>query len=114
MGTLYICLIYFAGNCENHGYRRTGSYCGGMFGGHCGMAHSFFYLMCPTCRQRYLNKPNRNNEESTPGTEFLENSDTQPSAGKSRFFMTVGYLPLMYSVVTENDVWHYCVYDNHI
>ncbi|XP_052792636.1 probable E3 ubiquitin-protein ligase HERC1 isoform X1 [Mya arenaria] len=54
------------GSCDNHGYRSTGSYCSGWFGGQCGSGHPF-YLLCQACRQRYLAQGP--NSEGTTGNQ---------------------------------------------
>ena len=68
-------------------------YVGGWFGGLCGFGHPF-YLMCPTCRQYYLEQGSQRSESSgdTRGqgqirgeghrsSEFQDASESQ-AAGK--------------------------------
>ncbi|XP_062621584.1 probable E3 ubiquitin-protein ligase HERC1 [Saccostrea cucullata] len=53
------------GSCAQHGYRSNGIYVDGWFGGRCGSGHPF-YLMCPDCREKYL--------EARGNRENLQNS----------------------------------------
>ncbi|XP_048738015.2 probable E3 ubiquitin-protein ligase HERC1 isoform X3 [Ostrea edulis] len=53
------------GSCAQHGYRSNGIYVDGWFGGRCGSGHPF-YLMCPDCRERYLEaRGNRENLQTS-------------------------------------------------
>nr|XP_022329995.1 probable E3 ubiquitin-protein ligase HERC1 isoform X2 [Crassostrea virginica] len=62
------------GSCSQHGYRSNGTYVDGWFGGRCGSGHPF-YLMCPDCRERYLEA--RGNRENL--LHSVESSDSQSS-----------------------------------
>ena len=64
----------WTGSCAQHGYRSNGTYVDGWFGGRCGSGHPF-YLMCPDCRERYLEA--RGNRENL--LHSVESSDSQSS-----------------------------------
>lgn len=91
------------GNCDNHGYRSNGSYCGGWFGGQCGTGHPF-YLMCPNCRQHYLNQSGNHadvdSDASLPEqyhcklSEFQDNEEATPDDVKY-FTEMEGWLPCL-------------------
>lgn len=66
--------ILITGSCAQHGYRSNGIYVDGWFGGRCGSGHPF-YLMCPDCRERYLEV--RGNRENLQHSADI--SDSQSS-----------------------------------
>jgi len=70
-----------AGSCENHGYRSSGSYCSGWFGGQCGSGHPF-YLLCPACRLRYMTRGPAHEGQQTHNNEFQEGAEAAATPGE--------------------------------
>lgn len=70
--------ILITGSCAQHGYRSNGIYVDGWFGGRCGSGHPF-YLMCPDCRERYLEvRGNRENLQHSADVSDSQSSLRAP------------------------------------
>ncbi|KAL4227433.1 putative E3 ubiquitin-protein ligase herc1 [Mactra antiquata] len=69
---------------ERHGYQHSGRYSNGWLAGQCGSSNSSRYLMCPTCRLRYLYKPNHSLDEVETSTEFQDH-DLQQNTDESGY-----------------------------
>lgn len=75
---LLMAWVIILGSCAQHGYRSNGVYVDGWFGGRCGSGHPF-YLMCPDCRERYLEvRGNRENLQHSADVSDSQSSLRAP------------------------------------
>lgn len=89
------------GSCAQHGYRSNGIYVDGWFGGRCGSGHPF-YLMCPDCRERYLEV--RGNRENLQHSADVSDSQSSLRAPDLLDYIEQAYnepMP-MFSDVSQN------------